>query len=232
MNYYSQLTNDEILNVLNKYDLLTFNAKVKLKEELSKREKINKNEKIILLDKSIKSFYKKIKNLEFFDKIGYKIKWLDQDSFQVTRSNKAIIIDLLTIFIGFILIFISMIFLLTTFFNYYIDDYQINFFILIISIFSCIQGFRFLNNGLIRFIDNYRFNFFVNKNEIRLTKFMGYKIREFINDTSSVYIEKSYNETFIKSNNIEIFKVSSKNLISKLTLEAIIKKVKFINTNL
>jgi len=93
---YSNKTTKELRAVLGQYQMLTFESQLILNQELKERNlAVDRSE----LETTISEKLNQIKNLEYLKDFGFNAQFTD-DGVVVTRTTKAIVMDVLAIIIG------------------------------------------------------------------------------------------------------------------------------------
>ncbi|WP_108808467.1 hypothetical protein [Aquimarina spinulae] len=226
---YNKYTDQELLGILGKYNSLTFIAKTELKKELVKRNIFKDTKDFKQLEQLINQEIEEIKTLRFLSDIGFKISWFNKgQSFEVTRSAKATLIDLVSIFLGIIFSVMGIVGLssimsyMSSDVTFTIAGFIFNAVLLSIGFF----GFRILYNGTDRLIKYKDFKFIVNQGDMILRKRFDFKIEEIEKEISSLSIKKDGNQISLMSEDIEIINVTSPSYRAKMTLEEIISRTR------
>ncbi len=221
---YLKYSDIELKAILCKYDSLTFLAKIELKKELLNRNLSLDTADFKELDLLIAKEMKNVKQLKFMSDIGFDVNWFnDNQSFEITRSSKATIIDTLAIFFGLIFSVIAT-FGLSFVIGYLFFDVPFttmgiifNSFLLLLGFY----GFRILSNGFNRLIKYKDFKFIVNQKRIILRKRFDFKIQEIEDEISSLNLKIDDQIISLMSGDVEIINASSPSFGAKLTLKEI-----------
>lgn len=212
---YKEKNNKELIELLEMHEKLTFQAQLDLKAELNLRNlEINISE----LEETIHTKTEEIENLHYLKDIGFQSE-KNGEYVKITRTNKAIFIDLLAIFFGIIFCIIGLngIFELIGIFS---NGAEFNIMTLIAKlglISMGILGLKFLN-GIKRLIDYSGFEFSNNNGNIILKKRFDTKLVEIQKKESLLELEKQSESFSLKLENDEIFKANSNSIIQKMTL--------------
>ncbi len=225
---YIDYTNGELLEILSKYDSLTFIAKIELKNELVKRNMDKGTEDFKRLEKLISQEIEEVKTFKFLSDIGFDVNWFnDNKSFEITRSVKATLIDLTAIFLGLFFSIIGIIGL-----SLLLSSVSSNVpFSITWAIFSIVLliigffGFRMLYGGINRIIEYNGFKFIINQGDMILRKRFDFKIKEIEEETSSLNIKRNGKGMSLMIGDLEIITASSPSFRAKMTLEEIVARV-------
>ncbi len=226
---YLNYTNQELLEILSKYNSLTFLARTELKKELLKRDIVSNSKDFEELNRLIEEEITEIKTLKFLSDIGFKVNWFNNnESYEITRSTKATLIDLTSIFLGVIFSLIglvglsSMISYVSPDVAFSIGGFIFNSLLLGIGFF----GFRILYNGADRLVKYKDFKFIVNQGDVILRKRFDFKLEEIEKEVSSLNLKKYDNQISLMSENVEIINTTSPSFRAKMTLEEIVTRSK------
>ncbi len=222
---YSKHDNRELLEILNKYSLLTFSAKIELKQELLKRKTALDSKDFKGLNDSINQGMDEVKTLKFLNDIGFNVSWFDNKSFEITRSGKATVVDLVAIFLGIIFSIIGIIGL-SVLISYLSPKVNFGVFNLIFNILLLglgFFGFKIFYNGFDRLIKYKDFKLIVDRDEIILRKRFDLKIKELKKEASTLKLDNSKEQVVsLMSGDIEILSAISPSFKAKLALKEII----------
>ena len=95
---YKEKTDRELIELLAIHKKLTFQSQLNLKAELNHR---NIQESITDLENTISEKISEIKNLDYLENLGFKADKFG-DSIKVTRTDKAVLVDIVAIVLGII----------------------------------------------------------------------------------------------------------------------------------
>jgi len=214
MTPYHNFSDRELLDVLSKHNKLSIVAKRELKKEFESRNISDQNELLNKLDSEISKENEDIDNLKHIDNLGLKLQNFDKNSFRISRSGRAIFLDILSIPIGVIL----SIFCLIGIAN--ILTFSSPIMGVLLAVIG-VPGPKIFINGINRIVEYAGFSFEVVDNLFYLKKRFDIGLEDIQGNTSSLYIEDSNDLMF---NNISIIKINAINTVNKSTLKAILYK--------
>ena len=225
MYIYEDYGSEELLSIVKKKVDLTYLSKIELKKELVKRNL--GQEDVHTLQQEIDDETTKILNLEYLKNVGFDIERFSDNSFEITRSSKAILIDAASVFIGLLLLIAGikgiMNFLsLSSEGGFHIMPIIFNFLLISIGI----TGFSLLYNGANRLIEFNGFKFLANNTVVRLFKRFDFELTETEAPASELSLEKSGDELILKLKDKEILKGNANSYRQEMTLKELIKKIK------
>lgn len=229
MSNYLNYTDQELLEILGKYNSLTFLARIELKKELLNRGIVDGSRDFEELKRLIEEEMTEIKTLKFLSDIGFKVSWFNNnESYEVTRSSTAILMDLILILLGIVFSMIG-IFGLSRIISYVspdiifgIGDFIFNTLLLGIGFF----GFRIFYNGTDRLIKYKDFKLVVDQGNIILIKRFDFKLEEIQKEVSSLNLKSYNNQISLMSESVEIINTTSPSFRAKMTLEEMVNHSK------
>ena len=220
---YTDKNDKELRELLTNHRDLTFQAQLKLKEEIIKR---GITDNITNIENTIEGKMSEIKNLQFIDNLGFKVE-LTEDFIRVKRTSKAVLIDVLAALCG---VFFSIIGLLGILgiISMFFGDGEYSVLLLIRSIImAALGGFGVrCFNGVKRFIDFLGFELINYQGNIILKKRFDTKLIEIEKNESSIHLDYESDLLILKLEDYDILNASANNLIHSLTISELTKKLK------
>lgn len=220
---YSKKTNKELIELLAIHRKLTFQSQLYLKAELNSR---NIKENIPELENTINEKISKIENLDYLKNLGFKTDKIG-DSIRVTRSVKAVILDILAIVLGLIFCLIGF-FGISGLIGSFFSENEISIFSLFTEIGMIvigITGFKLLS-GIMRLIDFASFELLNNNGTIILKKRFDTKLIEIHKNESFLELKEQSELMILKLENDPILSANKNNIIQKMTIMELTKKIK------
>lgn len=220
---YKDKTDKELLEVLEQYSQLTFESQLILKDEISTRGLIADTSE---LDAAIEDKISRIKNFEFLKDFGFKAETTD-NKFLVTRTQSATLTDVFAVILGLIIFFLGVngvVNLVMTFVN---GD-EIDVFTLAVKFAMAglvFVGIKFFS-GLKRLFDYSGFQLARTDGDITLKKRFDIKLEEIKAKASDLLLEREEDELELKLGNQVIFGSNAENLVQRMTLEELTKRLK------
>ncbi len=222
---YKEKTDRELIELSTMHEKLTFQAQLDLLEELNHRNIVEKAKD---LEYTIEKTMSEIKNLKYLKDIGFTIKKLG-DSLIITRTLKAIIVDVIASVFGILFCIVGLfgiLGLIGSFFN----ETEFNLSSLVGELARIgvgILGVRFLK-GIKRLIDYFGFELQNTNGIIILKKRFDLKLVEIQKNVSFLNLEKQADRLSLRLEKDEIFNGNAKNLIQNMTLNELIRKLKTV----
>ena len=220
---YSNKTDRELIELLDKYQTLTFQSQLVLKNELSLR---NIQEPTSHLNNTINHEISKIDNLEYLNDLGFNLEKVG-NSIKVTRTTKAIIIDIIAIIFGLIFCVIGF-FGITSLIGAFYTESAVSVFSLIINIGMVAIGYTGIKllSGIKRLFDYSGFELLNINGLVILKKRFDLKIIEIQRDISHLTLTEQTENLVLKLGDYEILKTNAKNLVHNMTIKALTSKLK------
>ncbi len=220
---YRDKTKEELFDLVKKRESLTFHARIKLQQELLKR---NESNGISELNTSIHKQVTEIKEMKYLEQLGFK---LEKTGFglKITRTFKATLNDFQAIIFGVVLILFG-IWGFLSFVSAVFNDGDVSVVSLAINIGQIglgIIGIRFLS-GFKRFLDFVGFELNKTDDRIKLKKRFDIQLTEIEKNTSQLKLEEIQGKLILKLEDYEILRANSENTIQKMTLKELEKKLK------
>lgn len=212
----------ELLELINKHEMLTFGSQIQLRDELNRRDLPIPAED---LNKTINDKITKIKNLDFLPDLGFRVEQ-SENSFRVFRTTKALIIDILAILFGLVFCvagFIGIVGLLSSL----ATGTEVGFSSIITAIIYValgILGIKFLS-GVKRFFDFLGFELSKSENNIVLKKRFDLKLEEQKIAVSSLSLEKYKDKRILKIDDDDLLDSNANDIVQKMTIESLYKKL-------
>lgn len=220
---YKENTNRELSDLLERHESLTFNSQINLQGELKRRGILENTD---YLNRTIDRKFKKIKNFDYLDDLGFEIEQIG-DSIKITRTSKAIMIDLIALFLGVIFCVLG-IYGVSLFINELVNGNEVNPVGLVVGIAYAnlgLLGIKFLN-GFKRLFDFMDFELFCSNGIVTLKKRFDLKLVEIEKSTSFLDLEEQSEKLILKLGNDEIFDANSKNIMQRLTIMELAGRLK------
>ena len=218
---YKEKNNKELIELLEMHDKLTFQAQLNLRTELSIRKlEVNTSD----LEDAINTKVSEIENLDYLKDIGFESE-KDGKSIKITRTNKAVLLDVTAIILGIIFCYIGLIGI-SGVINLFSNGAEFNIVTLIWQLVMVSIGYLGIKllGGIKRLIDYSGFEFLNNKGNITLKKRFDTKLVEIQKDESLLELEKQSEYLSLKLENDEVFKANSSSIIQKMTLSELAGK--------
>ncbi|SHJ68611.1 hypothetical protein [Aquimarina spongiae] len=215
MTQYSSFSDSELIEVLQLLDSLSHVAKEQLLKEIQSRKNQEIRSFISDLSKIISEEKENIQSLTYIKNLGFDVTSIDQSNYTITRSGRAILIDVIAIVLGTILSVLGIfgvIFLLS--FSSPING-------IVLSVFGYI-GIKMLINGINRIFDYFGFMLQIENKNFTFKRKFDLPSGELKDKIQSLKISKSEDQISLVYKDTEIIKVGAPNAINSSTLEAII----------
>jgi len=220
---YGEKSEKELLELLKQYHMLTFESQLSLNREIEKRNlTIDKNN----LETAITYKVAQIKNLEYLKDFGFKAE-MNNDGVTVTRTTKAIIMDVAAVIIGFVVFCIG-VYGLGSLVSLFVNGTDINVFSLAInSALASLMfiGFRFFS-AVQRLFDYSGFQLSNFNGMITLKKRFDLKLEQIKEKASELLLEIEEEEMVLRLGNRTIFNSNAENIVQRMTIEELAKALK------
>jgi len=214
---------EELLDLLNQHVTLTFESQLSLKKELQER---NLTTNIETLNTTINKKVEEIKNLKHIKDLGFKIE-KTSDTFKVSRTLKAIIIDIIAILLGVLFVALGIYGVLLLFSTFSNDNSNFSISQLVIGLVMSklgLTGIKFLS-AIKRLFDYIGFELSNSNNKITLIKRNDLKL-ELINESPySLNLSEEGDKLVLKLGDIDTISGISKNITQKMTLQVLFEKL-------
>lgn len=220
---YSSKTDKELLELLEQYSMLTFESQLILKSEIDKRKLSGAD--VSGLEKAISEKLQKIKNLEYLKDFGFKAA-SNNEGVVVTRTTNAVLTDVFAVILGLVIFFVGIngiIDLVFTFMNgEELDVFTLAMKLAVASlIFIAIRFF----GGIGRLFDYWGFELSNLQGVITLKKRFDVKLEEIKASASELLLETQDDNLGLKLKDRTIFTSNADNLVQRMTLEELVKKL-------
>lgn len=218
---YKEKTDRELIELVKIQNKLTFESQLSLKSEFDTRD-IDID--ILELENSIDEKTKKIKNLDYLKEIGFQLE-NNNDYLKISRTTKAMLIDLLAIFLGFLFCCVGF-YGISGIIGDYSNEVDFNtalFVVRVMMIGIGYIGLKFLN-GIKRLIDFSDFELIKIKEIITLKKRFDISISQIEINKSLIYLKEENDFIKLKIKETDVLSVSVDNLIHKMTLKELVKR--------
>ncbi|MHB0757012.1 hypothetical protein [Polaribacter sp. M15] len=222
---YKEKTDRELIELLAIHKKLTFQSQLNLKAELNHR---NIQESITDLENTISEKISEIKNLDYLKNLGFKADKFG-DSIKVTRTDKAVLVDIVAIVLGIIFCLIGF-FGILGLIGSFSSESEFSIFSLITEIGMIaigILGVKFLS-GIKRLIDYAGFELLNNNGTITLKKRFDTKLVEIQKNESLLELKEQSELMTLKLENDEILSANTNNIIQKMTISELTKRLKTV----
>tara|TARA_B110000211_G_C13874646_1_gene462387 strand:+ start:27 stop:710 length:684 start_codon:yes stop_codon:yes gene_type:complete len=222
---YKEKTDRELIELLAIHKKLTFQSQLNLKAELNHR---NIQESITDLENTISEKISEIKNLDYLENLGFKADKFG-DSIKVTRTDKAVLVDIVAIVLGIIFCLIGF-FGILGLIGSFSSESEFSIFSLITEIGMIaigILGVKFLS-GIKRLIDYAGFELLNNNGTITLKKRFDTKLVEIQKNESLLELKEQSELMTLKLENDEILSANTNNIIQKMTISELTKRLKTV----
>lgn len=220
---YSDRTKKELLEILEQYQMLTFESQLSLNWELESRG--------LVVDKSalelaIEVKMSQINDLEYLNELGFNAT-RDNGGVTVTRTSNAIFADVIAVIFG-VLVFLLGVYGLGSLVSLFVNGEEINVFSLAVNLAMAglvLLGFKFLN-GIQRLIDFTGFSLSNHAGTITLKKRFDLKLEEIKEKTSELFLESDEDELILKLGERTILNSNADNIVQRLTIERLTSVLK------
>lgn len=222
---YNDRTKKELLEILEQYQMLTFESQLSLNAELESRGLVvDKSE----LELAIEVKMSQINNLEYLDQLGFNAT-IDNHSITVTRTMSAVVADAIAVVFG-VLVFLLGVYGVSSLVSMFVNGEDINVFSLAVNLAMStliLVAFSFFN-GIKRLIDFAGFRLSNHDGTITMKKRFDLKLEEIKEKASELFLETDEEELVLKLGDYAVFNSNADNLIQRLTIEqltSLLKKV-------
>ena len=212
---YKNNSNNELIKLLEIQEKLTFDAKLKLMEEIKTR-KINVD--ISDLENSINNEFNKIEKLDYLKQLGFEADF-DGNLIKIERTTKALIGDILALVLGILFCCISIIALTKIIGSAKNETISVfSFIINLIQVSLGLIGIKFLKS-IKRIFDYTGFELIKNNDIITIKKREDLKIIEASKSKNLLNIKETDESLFLELENTLILSCNKENIIQKKTFE-------------
>ncbi|WP_396601613.1 hypothetical protein [Algibacter sp. R77976] len=222
---YQEKTDQELIELYGMHNKLTFQAQLNLQKELNRRNVIENTSD---LENSIKKKMSEIENLEHLKDIGFEVEKIGS-SLKVTRTFKAILIDIVAGFFGILFCIVGLfgiIGLIGSFFSE--NDFSLFAMVIDLGMIGLgILGVQFLN-GIKRLIDFSGFELINTNGIIILKKRFDLKLVEIQKNVSLLDLEQNSDRLILKLDKDEVFSGNAKNIVQSMSLKELNRKLKTV----
>ena len=213
---YNDRTKKELLEILEQYQMLTFESQLSLNSELESRGLVvDKSE----LELAIEVKMSQINNLEYLDQLGFNAT-IDNHSITVTRTMSAVVADAIAVVFG-VLVFLLGVYGVSSLVSMFVNGEDINVFSLAVNLAMStliLVAFSFFN-GIKRLIDFAGFRLSNHDGTITMKKRFDLKLEEIKEKASELFLETDEEELVLKLGDYAVFNSNADNLIQRLTIE-------------
>ncbi|WP_157491766.1 hypothetical protein [Maribacter thermophilus] len=221
---YSSKTDKELLELLEQYSMLTFESQLILKTEIEKR-KLSEAD-VSGLERAISEKLQRIKNLEYLKDLGFNAS-SNGESVVVKRSKNAVLTDIFSVILGLVLFFIGIngvIDLVFTFING--DELDVFTLAMKLAVASLIFIAISFFSGVRRLLDYWGFELSNLEGVITLKKRFDVQLEEMKGSASELLLEQQEDNLGLKLRDRTIFTSNADNLVQRMTLEELVKKLR------
>ncbi len=213
---YNDRTKKELLEILEQYQMLTFESQLSLNAELESRGLVvDKSE----LDLAIEVKMSQINNLEYLDQLGFNAT-IDNHSITVTRTMSAVVANAIAVVFG-VLVFLLGVYGVSSLVSMFVNGEDINVFSLAVNLAMStliLVAFSFFN-GIKRLIDFAGFRLSNHDGTITMKKRFDLKLEEIKEKASELFLETDEEELVLKLGDYAVFNSNADNLVQRLTIE-------------
>jgi len=220
---YSDRTNGELIEILDRHSLLTFEAQVSLHNELKKRTVAID---LSGLEATITNKRIQIRNLEYLKDFGFQAE-ISADGLIVTRTQEALLTDVLAVIVGLLVFFLG-VFGCINLAYIFINGDELDVFTLTYKFAMAALvfiGFSFFS-GLHRLFDFYGFELSKFNGSVSLKKRFDVKLEKIKIDPTDIHLDEKENVLSLKLGHDTIFTSNASNLLQTLTLQELVKELK------
>ncbi len=198
---YKEKTDRELIELLAIHKKLTFQSQLNLKTELNHR---NIQENIADLENTINEKISEIENLDYLKNLGFKADKFG-DSIKVTRTDKAVLMDIVAIVLGIIFCLIGFFGILGLIGSFSSEsEFSILSLITTVGMIAIgVLGVKFLS-GIKRLIDYAGFELLNNNGTITLKKRFDTKLVEIKKNESLLELKEQSELMILKLDNDDI----------------------------
>ncbi|MGK0385551.1 MAG: hypothetical protein ACI849_000153 [Patiriisocius sp.] len=222
MNFYKNHNHRELIAVIEKRDMLTHEALLKLRVAL---KKAGLEESLVVLNKTIEEKELQIFNLESLRDLGFTaVHDIDNRTLEIKRVFLAKVFDIVSFVLGLVLSFLGLVFmwLLLAMFAGYNEFSLGSLFIYILMISLGLIGFKMLSS-ISRFLAYHNFNFLQEGDRITLRKDGISGSRTF--SSNQVHISEEEDDIILSIDAIELIRAGKGNVVHTLTIQELIHKI-------
>jgi hypothetical protein len=223
---YQNKNDRQLLELVSIHKKLTFQAQLYLKREIDKRQ----------LDTDLTDFHQtiedkrsKINNLDYLENMGFQSQDTN-NSIEITRTTRAIIMDVVAIIVGLLFLVIG-IYAVVTLVDSFNSEEAFNIFELLLNVglaYLGILGFQFLS-GMNRLIDHSGFKLLGLDQMITLRKRFDMTLSEIQKAPSSIHLNNSEEEITLQMDDVDIISTYSDNNVHKMTLKKLKEKLQEVS---
>jgi hypothetical protein len=223
---YQNKNDRQLLELVSIHKKLTFQAQLYLKREIDKRQ----------LDTDLTDFHQtiedkrsKINNLDYLENMGFQSQDTN-NSIEITRTTRAIIMDVVAIIVGLLFLVIG-IYAVVTLVDSFNSEEAFNIFELLLNVglaYLGILGFQFLS-GMNRLIDHSGFKLLGLDQMITLRKRFDMTLSEIQKAPSSIHLDNSEEEITLQMDDVDIISTYSDNNVHKMTLKKLKEKLQEVS---
>lgn len=220
---YSNKSAKELVELLEQYQLLTFESQLSLSETFNSRNiEVDKSD----LELAIKTKLGQINNLEYLKDLGFQAA-IDSDKIIITRTSGAILTDVVAVIFGALVFFVG-VYGVASLVSMFVNGEEINVFSLAVNFALSslvLTGLRFFN-GVKRLFDFVGFQLSNQEGNITLKKRFDLRIEEIKEKTSELFLENHEEKLVLKLGKYTVFNSNGANLIQRLTMQQLTNLLK------
>jgi|GEM_PF-2942904 len=217
---YEEATDKEVLEILDKCGLLTYESQSALKETIENRQ-LNVDDTV--LEQYLADIEVQIANFQFLGAIGFK--WVKKsEGFVITRTRKAFWQDVIAIVVG-LLFFLLGVYGVASSISIFVNNEDGT--ILTLAINLAMAGLTFLGinclSGINRILDYSGFQVERIKDEVILTKRFDLKIEKIRGTAASIALIEENKTLYLSLGDVVILTSSAGNYKQEKTLEMLVE---------
>lgn len=220
---YSEKTNKELVELLEQAHMLTFESQLTLNDELNERDfPVDKS----ALEEAISKKLEGIRNLDYLKDFGF-VAQFGKEGVVVKRTQRATLLDVLALGMG-LLVFLVGVYGVASLVSIVVNGEDMNVFSLAIDFAMAsllFTGFSFFN-GLKRLLDFSGFQLSNSNGLVTLKKRIDLKLEEIQKKAADIALVADGEVMSLTLGEYTIFKSNAENLIQRMTLEELVKKLK------
>lgn len=219
---YSHQSNYELERLLGQFEMLTFQSQIELKKELEQRRH---NLDTAALENAIIKKREDILNLEYLDDLGFTYVE-NSDGFSVKRTNKAAWFDIASVLVGFLLIYVGLIGVISLSGLFFGDD-EFSLFGFLVPLAMAVIGLTGVKmlSGLSRLFDYSGFELTKSASAIRFCKRVEFKTECTTEDASSVELMEIEDSLVLTIAETEVMAADRDNLVQRMTIVQLFEKL-------
>lgn len=220
---YKKLSDHSLKVLLGQHTSLRYEAQLELLQELEHRKGTPAELEELSKELERKKIY--LKSLGFLDEMGYTVTTVE-DTTYIKRRLDSQIIELVSIVLGVVLVFVGMYGLLNLYYLF-TGDAGAGLQSLIFNglfVFLGYKGFQMLG-GLPRFINNWGMEFSFSSKQVQLRKRIDFKKETSIGNPEDVQLEQTEETLLLKFKDEIVFVANPKSFTQSATLKSMLYSI-------